>query len=72
MYVLFLFFFQNNLKEKANFLERAKLRNERDKRDVDRYYERKRHMDTIELLVKKRAWQVSVLMPYANCLTIKI
>lgn len=48
---------ENNLKEKANFLERAKLRNERDKRDVDRYYERKRHMDTSELLVKKRAWQ---------------
>lgn len=58
--------FQNNVKEKANFLDRAKLRNERNKHDVNRYYEKKRHLDVIELLEKKRPWVVSVLMHYTS------
>lgn len=47
---------ENGVKEKANFLEKAKLRNERNKHDVNRYYEKKRHLDVIELLEKKRPW----------------
>ncbi|XP_055022058.1 structural maintenance of chromosomes protein 5 isoform X2 [Boleophthalmus pectinirostris] len=47
---------ENAVKEKANFLEKAKLRNERNKHDVNRYYEKKRHLDVIELLEKKRPW----------------
>lgn len=47
---------ENGVKEKNNFLEKAKLRNERNKHDVNRYYEKKRHLDVIELLEKKRPW----------------
>uniref|UniRef100_A0A8C7ZGI5 Structural maintenance of chromosomes protein 5 n=1 Tax=Oryzias sinensis TaxID=183150 RepID=A0A8C7ZGI5_9TELE len=47
---------QNVVKEKANFLEKAKQRNERYKHDVNRYYEKKRHLDVIELLEKKKPW----------------
>uniref|UniRef100_A0A671YR27 Structural maintenance of chromosomes protein 5 n=1 Tax=Sparus aurata TaxID=8175 RepID=A0A671YR27_SPAAU len=47
---------QNIVKEKASFLEKAKLRNERNKHDVNRYYEKKRHLDVIELLEKKKPW----------------
>lgn len=51
--------FQNNVKEKDNYLQKAKQRNERNKHDVDRYYEMKRHLDMIELLEKKKPWVVS-------------
>uniref|UniRef100_A0A673CXJ5 Structural maintenance of chromosomes protein 5 n=1 Tax=Sphaeramia orbicularis TaxID=375764 RepID=A0A673CXJ5_9TELE len=47
---------ENGVKEKANFLEKAKQRNERNKHDVNRYYEKKRHLDVIELLEKKKPW----------------
>uniref|UniRef100_A0A8D3BPT3 Structural maintenance of chromosomes protein 5 n=1 Tax=Scophthalmus maximus TaxID=52904 RepID=A0A8D3BPT3_SCOMX len=47
---------QNAVKEKASFLEKAKQRNERNKHDVNRYYEKKRHLDVIELLDKKKPW----------------
>ncbi|XP_071374248.1 structural maintenance of chromosomes protein 5 [Centroberyx affinis] len=47
---------ENVVKEKANFLEKAKQRNERNKHDVNRYYEKKRHLDMIELLEKKKPW----------------
>ncbi|KAM9751721.1 structural maintenance of chromosomes protein 5 [Menidia menidia] len=47
---------ENVVKEKANFLEKAKQRNERNKHDVNRYYEKKRHLDVIELLEKKKPW----------------
>uniref|UniRef100_A0A7N8Y246 Structural maintenance of chromosomes protein 5 n=1 Tax=Mastacembelus armatus TaxID=205130 RepID=A0A7N8Y246_9TELE len=47
---------QSAVKEKASFLEKAKQRNERNKHDVNRYYEKKRHMDVIELLEKKKPW----------------
>ncbi|XP_041801701.1 structural maintenance of chromosomes protein 5 [Chelmon rostratus] len=47
---------ENAVKEKANFLEKAKQRNERNKHDMNRYYERKRHLDVIELLEKKKPW----------------
>lgn len=50
---------QNVVKEKASFLEKAKQRNERNKHDVNRYYEKKRHLDVIELLEKKKPWVVS-------------
>lgn len=49
------------MKEKASFLEKAKQRNERNKHDVNRYYEKKRHLDVIELLDKKKPWVVSGL-----------
>lgn len=45
---------ENTVKEKANFLEKARQRNERNKLDVNRYYERKRHLEAIELLEKKK------------------
>ncbi|KAG7521029.1 structural maintenance of chromosomes protein 5 [Solea senegalensis] len=47
---------ENAVKEKASFLEKAKQRNERNKIDVNRYYERKRHLDNVELLDKKKPW----------------
>lgn len=47
---------ENIVKEKASFLEKAKQRNERNKHDVNRYYEKKRHLDMIELLDKKKPW----------------
>uniref|UniRef100_A0A3P9BDT1 Structural maintenance of chromosomes protein 5 n=1 Tax=Maylandia zebra TaxID=106582 RepID=A0A3P9BDT1_9CICH len=47
---------ENVVKEKASFLEKAKQRNERNKHDVNRYYEKKRHLDVIELLEKKKPW----------------
>ncbi|XP_068188247.1 structural maintenance of chromosomes protein 5 [Antennarius striatus] len=47
---------ENVVKEKANFLEKARQRNERNKHDVNRYYEKKRHLDVIELLDKKKPW----------------
>ncbi|KAM6982879.1 structural maintenance of chromosomes protein 5 [Tautogolabrus adspersus] len=47
---------ENTVKEKANFLEKAKQRNERNKYDMNRYYEKKRHLDVIELLEKKKPW----------------
>ncbi|KAF1390559.1 hypothetical protein PFLUV_G00059300 [Perca fluviatilis] len=47
---------ENIVKEKSSFLEKAKQRNERNKHDVNRYYEKKRHLDMIELLEKKKPW----------------
>uniref|UniRef100_A0AAQ4S892 Structural maintenance of chromosomes protein 5 n=1 Tax=Gasterosteus aculeatus aculeatus TaxID=481459 RepID=A0AAQ4S892_GASAC len=47
---------ENVVKEKASFLEKAKQRNDRNKHDVNRYYEKKRHLDVIELLDKKKPW----------------
>ncbi|KAG7283860.1 hypothetical protein CRUP_034047 [Coryphaenoides rupestris] len=44
------------LNEKTAFLEKAKQRNERNKLDVNRYYEKKRHLDMIEMLEKKKPW----------------
>lgn len=45
--------------EKTKYIEKAKQRNERNKHDVNRYYEKKRHLDMIELLEKKKPWVVS-------------
>uniref|UniRef100_UPI0037E93740 structural maintenance of chromosomes protein 5 n=1 Tax=Semicossyphus pulcher TaxID=241346 RepID=UPI0037E93740 len=47
---------ENIVNEKTNFLEKAKQRNERNKHDMNRYYEKKRHLDVIELLEKKKPW----------------
>ncbi|XP_067289832.1 structural maintenance of chromosomes protein 5 isoform X2 [Pseudorasbora parva] len=47
---------ENVCKEKANFLEKAKQRNERSKHDVERYYMKKRHLDRIQMLEKKKPW----------------
>ncbi|XP_034551442.1 structural maintenance of chromosomes protein 5 [Notolabrus celidotus] len=48
--------FENIVKEKSSFLEKARQRNERNKYDMNRYYEKKRHLDMIELLEKKKPW----------------
>ncbi|KAM9785513.1 structural maintenance of chromosomes protein 5, partial [Neosynchiropus ocellatus] len=47
---------EHHVKEKSSFLEKLKQRNERNKHDVNRYYEKKRHLDLIELLEKKKPW----------------
>ncbi|XP_066460282.1 structural maintenance of chromosomes protein 5 isoform X2 [Eleutherodactylus coqui] len=47
---------EDSCKSKEEFLEKLKQRNERYKQDVERYYERKRHLDKIEMLEKKRPW----------------
>ncbi|XP_017344869.1 structural maintenance of chromosomes protein 5 [Ictalurus punctatus] len=47
---------ENLCKEKANFLEKARQRNERNKGDVERYHVRRRHLDRIQMLEKKRPW----------------
>ncbi|XP_064032553.1 structural maintenance of chromosomes protein 5 [Pogoniulus pusillus] len=43
-------------RDKANSLEKMRQRIERYKQDVDRYHERKRHLDLIEMLERKRPW----------------
>ncbi|XP_063769963.1 structural maintenance of chromosomes protein 5 [Pseudophryne corroboree] len=47
---------EDTCKSKEEFLEKLKQRNERYKQDVERYYERKRHLDKIEMLERKRPW----------------
>uniref|UniRef100_W5LNS0 Structural maintenance of chromosomes protein 5 n=1 Tax=Astyanax mexicanus TaxID=7994 RepID=W5LNS0_ASTMX len=47
---------ENLCKEKANFLEKAKQRNERNKVDVERYHMKRRHLDMIQMLEKKKPW----------------
>ncbi|XP_026129075.1 structural maintenance of chromosomes protein 5-like [Carassius auratus] len=47
---------ENVCKEKATFLEKARQRNERNKLDVERYYMKKRHLDRIQMLEKKKPW----------------
>ncbi|KAM9455805.1 structural maintenance of chromosomes protein 5 [Clarias gariepinus] len=47
---------ENLCKEKANFLEKARQRNERNKGDVERYHMWRRHLDRIQMLEKKRPW----------------
>uniref|UniRef100_A0A6J0U4Y2 Structural maintenance of chromosomes protein 5 n=1 Tax=Pogona vitticeps TaxID=103695 RepID=A0A6J0U4Y2_9SAUR len=49
---------ENAWKEKSNNLEKMKQKNERYKQDVERYYERKRHLDKIAVLERKRPWVV--------------
>ncbi|XP_073908118.1 structural maintenance of chromosomes protein 5 isoform X2 [Castor canadensis] len=47
---------ETSCKEKTEYLEKMVQRNERYKQDVDRFYERKRHLDLIEMLEAKRPW----------------
>ncbi|KFO89041.1 Structural maintenance of chromosomes protein 5, partial [Buceros rhinoceros silvestris] len=47
---------ENLCKDKTNSLEKMRQRVERYKQDVDRYHERKRHLDLIEMLERKRPW----------------
>ncbi|XP_053281365.1 structural maintenance of chromosomes protein 5 [Pleuronectes platessa] len=47
---------ENAVKDKVSFMEKAKQRHERNKLDVNRYYEKKRHLDVILLLQKKKPW----------------
>ncbi|XP_054253445.1 structural maintenance of chromosomes protein 5 [Indicator indicator] len=47
---------ENLCRDKANSLEKMRQRIERYKQDVDRYHERKRHLDLIEMLERKRPW----------------
>ncbi|KAE8633069.1 hypothetical protein XENTR_v10001765 [Xenopus tropicalis] len=43
-------------KSKAEFLEKLNQRNERNKQEVERYYQQKRHQDKIDMLERKRPW----------------
>ncbi|XP_027795950.1 structural maintenance of chromosomes protein 5 isoform X2 [Marmota flaviventris] len=47
---------ETSYKEKTEYLEKMVQRNERYKQDVERFYERKRHLDLIEMLEAKRPW----------------
>ncbi|XP_007937716.1 structural maintenance of chromosomes protein 5 [Orycteropus afer afer] len=47
---------ETSCKEKTEYLEKIIQRNERYKQDVERFYERKRHLDLIEMLEAKRPW----------------
>ncbi|XP_023577686.1 structural maintenance of chromosomes protein 5 isoform X2 [Octodon degus] len=47
---------ETSCKEKTDYLEKMVQRNERYKQDVERFYERKRHLDLIEMLEAKRPW----------------
>ncbi|XP_069430200.1 structural maintenance of chromosomes protein 5 isoform X4 [Ovis canadensis] len=47
---------ETSCKQKTECLEKMIQRNERYKQDVDRFYERKRHLDLIEMLEAKRPW----------------
>ena len=40
-------------------MERAKQRNERNKVDMNRYYEKKKHLALIQTLERKKVWLVS-------------
>ncbi|KAM5192219.1 structural maintenance of chromosomes protein 5 [Mantella aurantiaca] len=45
-----------------DFLEKLKQSNERYRQDVERYYEKKRHLDKIKMLERKRPW-----VEYESC-----
>uniref|UniRef100_A0A8I3WDB2 Structural maintenance of chromosomes protein 5 n=1 Tax=Callithrix jacchus TaxID=9483 RepID=A0A8I3WDB2_CALJA len=47
---------ETSCKEKTEYLQKMVQRNERYKQDVERFYERKRHLDLIEMLEAKRPW----------------
>uniref|UniRef100_A0A8C7H6A6 Structural maintenance of chromosomes protein 5 n=1 Tax=Oncorhynchus kisutch TaxID=8019 RepID=A0A8C7H6A6_ONCKI len=54
--VLVLFFGRMCARKKASALEKFKQRKERNKHGVERYYEKKRHLDMIKMLDKKKPW----------------
>ncbi len=70
--VLIVVFLQNVCKEKANFLEKARQRNERNKLDVERYYMKKRHLDRIQMLEKKKPWVVSADLTFPKLICCKL
>ncbi|XP_061696300.1 structural maintenance of chromosomes protein 5 isoform X2 [Syngnathoides biaculeatus] len=47
---------ENVIKEKTSYLEKTKQRFERHKLDENRYYEKQRHLNAIELIEKKIPW----------------
>ncbi|XP_063311120.1 structural maintenance of chromosomes protein 5 isoform X1 [Pelobates fuscus] len=47
---------ENTYNSKAEYLQNMKQQNERYKKDVEKYYEKKRHLDKIEMLERKRPW----------------
>lgn len=47
-------------------------RNERYKQDVERFYERKRHLDLIEMLEAKRPWVVSSSLLEAKIVILEV
>uniref|UniRef100_A0A4W2HXA9 Structural maintenance of chromosomes protein 5 n=1 Tax=Bos indicus x Bos taurus TaxID=30522 RepID=A0A4W2HXA9_BOBOX len=59
---------ETSCKQKTEYLEKMIQRNERYKQDVDRFYERKRHLDLIEMLEAKRPWVIEELQ---QALTVK-
>ncbi|KAL2087377.1 hypothetical protein ACEWY4_016205 [Coilia grayii] len=61
---------ENVCKEKASFLKKAIQRNERNKHDVERYQKKKRHLEHIQLLEKKKPW-VEYEMARKECEQVK-
>ncbi|XP_018411146.1 PREDICTED: structural maintenance of chromosomes protein 5 isoform X2 [Nanorana parkeri] len=53
---------ENSCKGGEDVLEKLKQSNERYRQDVERYYERKRHLDKIKMLERKRPW-----VEYESC-----
>ncbi|XP_061540928.1 structural maintenance of chromosomes protein 5 isoform X1 [Phycodurus eques] len=49
---------ENVIKERTSYLEKTKQRYERHKLDENRYYEKQRHLNAIELIEKKTPWVV--------------
>ncbi|XP_066224105.1 structural maintenance of chromosomes protein 5 isoform X1 [Saccopteryx leptura] len=47
---------ETSCKEKTEYLDKMIQRNKRYEQDVERFYERKRHLDLIEMLEAKRPW----------------
>ncbi|XP_073526375.1 structural maintenance of chromosomes protein 5 isoform X2 [Phyllobates terribilis] len=47
---------EDSCKSKEEYLEKQKQGSERYKQDVERYYVKKRHLDKIEMLERKRPW----------------
>ncbi|XP_077588924.1 structural maintenance of chromosomes protein 5 [Stigmatopora nigra] len=47
---------ENAIKEKTTYLEKTKQLYETDKIDENRYYQKEKHLSTIQLLEKKKAW----------------
>jgi len=56
---LFLYLLQSEVNQKRTHKEHIETNNQRLERDVNRYKEREKHQEKIELLQKKRPWAVS-------------
>ena len=52
--------FQSSLKEKSEHKEKLEQKNALLEREVQRFHERQKHLDKINLLEKKKPWAVSI------------